>query len=242
MNRSSGFWKHVFSALAFIVVAAVPGAAPAETLVFGNLGPSGTALLSGSSVTVPMGDRLAVGFTIGGTNSVVLNRVQLGIQFAEPHTVGVILMSSVGTGTSARPSGTMIAGGGGPFIYPVPTPTLISFPLETVFLNNTPPTVAPGSYWLVFGSNDGDQNWFFSDDGATATAQNSSGWTALNPLTKSSSAPYTSWAESPSTTAVSINVFATPVAVPEPSTWVMGAGGLACAGWGAFRRRRRPLR
>ena len=31
---------------------------------------------------------------------------------------------------------------------------------------------------------------------------------------------------------------ASPVAVPEPSTWVMAAGGLACAGWGAWRRRR----
>jgi sulfatase modifying factor 1 len=31
---------------------------------------------------------------------------------------------------------------------------------------------------------------------------------------------------------------ASPVVVPEPSTWVMAAGGLACAGWGAWRRRR----
>ena len=31
---------------------------------------------------------------------------------------------------------------------------------------------------------------------------------------------------------------ASPAAVPEPSTWVMAAGGLACAGWGAWRRRR----
>ena len=31
---------------------------------------------------------------------------------------------------------------------------------------------------------------------------------------------------------------ASPVAVPEPSTWVMAAGGLACAGWRAWRRRR----
>jgi len=31
---------------------------------------------------------------------------------------------------------------------------------------------------------------------------------------------------------------ASPVPVPEPSTWVMAAGGLACAGWGAWRRRR----
>jgi len=31
---------------------------------------------------------------------------------------------------------------------------------------------------------------------------------------------------------------ASPVVVPEPSTWVMAAGGLACADWGAWRRRR----
>ena len=30
---------------------------------------------------------------------------------------------------------------------------------------------------------------------------------------------------------------ASPFAVPEPSTWVMGAVGLACVGWGAWRRR-----
>jgi formylglycine-generating enzyme required for sulfatase activity len=31
---------------------------------------------------------------------------------------------------------------------------------------------------------------------------------------------------------------ASPVPVPEPSTWVMGAVGLACGGWGVWRRRR----
>ena len=33
---------------------------------------------------------------------------------------------------------------------------------------------------------------------------------------------------------------ASPVAVPEPSTWLMAGAGLACAGWGAWRRRNRP--
>ncbi len=32
---------------------------------------------------------------------------------------------------------------------------------------------------------------------------------------------------------------ASPTAVPEPSTWVMGLAGIACAGWGALRRRKR---
>jgi formylglycine-generating enzyme required for sulfatase activity len=31
---------------------------------------------------------------------------------------------------------------------------------------------------------------------------------------------------------------ASPVAVPEPSTWLMGAVGIACAGWQGYRRRR----
>jgi formylglycine-generating enzyme required for sulfatase activity len=35
---------------------------------------------------------------------------------------------------------------------------------------------------------------------------------------------------------------ASPVPVPEPSTWVMGLAGIACAGWGAFRRRNRSPR
>ena len=35
---------------------------------------------------------------------------------------------------------------------------------------------------------------------------------------------------------------ASPVAVPEPSTWVMGPAGLACGGWQVFRRRRRSER
>ncbi|MFM1903413.1 MAG: hypothetical protein RLZZ440_1313 [Planctomycetota bacterium] len=32
---------------------------------------------------------------------------------------------------------------------------------------------------------------------------------------------------------------ASPVPVPEPSTWVMELAGIACAGWGAYRRRKR---
>ena len=31
---------------------------------------------------------------------------------------------------------------------------------------------------------------------------------------------------------------ASPVAVPEPSTWVMGLAGIACGGYSLFRRRR----
>ena len=44
----------------------------------------------------------------------------------------------------------------------------------------------------------------------------------------------------PSTGAIYLGFrLASPVAVPEPSTWVMAAAGLACAAWGTWRRRLR---
>ncbi|MFN9272103.1 MAG: PEP-CTERM sorting domain-containing protein, partial [Planctomycetia bacterium] len=36
-----------------------------------------------------------------------------------------------------------------------------------------------------------------------------------------------------------VGSFVAITAVPEPSTWVLAAGGLACAAWGAWRRCRR---
>jgi sulfatase modifying factor 1 len=44
----------------------------------------------------------------------------------------------------------------------------------------------------------------------------------------------------PSNRSVSIGFrLASPVAVPEPSTWVMGLAGIACGGWQMYRRRKR---
>jgi formylglycine-generating enzyme required for sulfatase activity len=64
-------------------------------------------------------------------------------------------------------------------------------------------------------------NW--SSSGGTSI-YSSGGSAELEP---SFSAPYTGFR------------LASPVPVPEPSTWVMGLAGIACAGWGAFRRRNR---
>jgi formylglycine-generating enzyme len=47
------------------------------------------------------------------------------------------------------------------------------------------------------------------------------------------------FSELPSNEDVSVGFrLASPVPVPEPSTWVMAGVGLGCAGWGTFRRRR----
>lgn len=224
----------VLCVLAATVVAGLPGTAEATplTLVFGNLGSSGTAALSSSSfATVPAEGRLAVGFTIGGSSNVVLDSVELGLWFAEPLTAGVALMTSAGSGTSAQPSGSIIATSGGPFASPLPV-TLVSFP----FLPR--PSLSPGSYWLVFGSNDGETNWVFSNSGATPGPQNSSNWTALSPVTKSSTSPYTTWTAS-GDSAVSLNVYVLE-SVPEIDPSGIGSAMAFVAGaTGLLERRRR---
>ncbi|NBT36472.1 MAG: PEP-CTERM sorting domain-containing protein [Betaproteobacteria bacterium] len=53
---------------------------------------------------------------------------------------------------------------------------------------------------------------------------------------------YWSQSDSPSNeyrnTGFRLASLASPAAVPEPSTWAMGLAGIACAGWGTYRRRR----
>ena len=55
------------------------------------------------------------------------------------------------------------------------------------------------------------------------------------------SSSYRSYGVDPSYVKATISGFrlASPVAVPEPSTWVMGLAGLACGGYSMFRRRKR---
>ena len=63
------------------------------------------------------------------------------------------------------------------------------------------------------------------------------GWSNVGEFTLSSSFGFTT---GPSSETLSIGFrLASPVAVPEPSTWVMGLAGLACGGWQLYRRRKR---
>jgi formylglycine-generating enzyme required for sulfatase activity len=75
-------------------------------------------------------------------------------------------------------------------------------------------------------------------DGTAGTARGIRGGSWLFVATEaSSSIRYTdSTATSPQDYGFRL---ASPVAVPEPSTWVMAGIGIACAGWGAIRRRKR---
>jgi formylglycine-generating enzyme len=82
--------------------------------------------------------------------------------------------------------------------------------------------------------------WEWNDlAGATGSSRGLRGgdWDAASAVILSSSIRTT---DSPDSAILTVKGFrlAAPVAVPEPSTWVMGAVGIACAGWGAWRRKR----
>jgi formylglycine-generating enzyme required for sulfatase activity len=96
-----------------------------------------------------------------------------------------------------------------------------------------------GSFYGTFDQSGNVIQW--NDLDGLASSRSSRGlrggyWNNLNPFDLSSSG---SFSNAPSIEYSYIGFrLASPVAVPEPSTWVMAAGGLACAGWGAWRRRR----
>jgi formylglycine-generating enzyme required for sulfatase activity len=96
-----------------------------------------------------------------------------------------------------------------------------------------------GSFYGTFDQSGNVYQW--NDLDGLASSGSSRGlrggnWDYSNPFGLSSSGSNSIF---PSYEYVNIGFrLASPVAVPEPSTWVMAAGGLACAGWGAWRRRR----
>ncbi|MGI9178182.1 MAG: SUMF1/EgtB/PvdO family nonheme iron enzyme [Pirellulales bacterium] len=75
----------------------------------------------------------------------------------------------------------------------------------------------------VTGSSRGRRGGFWDNDGGSTSVSSSNGQ-AIATTTEGRSTGFR---------------LAAPVAVPEPSTWVMAGVGIACAGWQGFRRRKR---
>ena len=94
------------------------------------------------------------------------------------------------------------------------------------------------SFYGTFGQSGNVSQW--NDlDGAAGLSRGLRGgdWFDSNPTFLSSSDRFS---DLPSEEYNSVGFrLASPVVVPEPSTWVMGMAGIACAGVGAFRRRNR---
>jgi len=159
-------------------------------------------------------------------------------------------------------SPTLNSGSGGYYAYATQSNTA---PGNQIGGGANQANYAPGDFFSVTQSDDhdGGQNYLtdvgaFSGSGSFYGTFDQSGnvyqWNDLDGTSGSSrglrGGGWDSWDEldlssvssrlkDPSDESIRIGFrLASPVAVPEPSTWVMAAGGLACAGWGAWRRRR----
>lgn len=205
------------------------GSARASQVVFGNLGSSASDPLSPTANTqVSSSSWLAHGFTVGGTNT-YLNVVSLGI-YGSGSATASLYSSSAGSPGSLITSVTQS-------IVNLSNPALQAFDFGGLSLTNA------SSYWIVLrGASGTPFNWAFNDNGDFPTAQNSSGWSPLSPVTKSSANSGSSWTTSGVNRPASISITASstapePAAIPEPGTWAAAALLIGAAAYVRLRRR-----
>jgi hypothetical protein len=93
------------------------------------------------------------------------------------------------------------------------------------------------SYWVVVSTTEtsGLFNWSFNNEGDFPTAQNSSGYSAMSPVTMASTDSGASWSTSGVNRPASISI----TAVPEPSSIVLAGLGVLAAGYQLRRRMKR---
>lgn len=198
-------------------------------IVFGNLGAAGTNMLApGMSTEVSDAHWVAQGFTVGATDT-FLSAVALGLTDADA-TVARVQLYADGSGSPAGlPLATLSQAVMGA------APSLYTFDFNTLLASGS-------SYWVVASTAEasGKFAWQFNDDLGSPTTQNSSGWTALTPVTKVSTDAGGTWTKSDADRPSAISVKAEPIsitAVPEPSAAVLAGFGIL--GVTAMQRTRR---
>ncbi len=147
-------------------------------------------------------------------------------------------LNSVVLDFSAAPLGTIAvsiysdnSGEPGSNLGTLTNPGSVAAGSNTFTASGIPTLASASSFWVVLrGVGASTANWLYTSD--TPTGFGSS----MN--TNASGNAGASWAGLTSTSPYMMTVNATPVAVPEPSTWAMGLAGLAFAGVKVLRRRR----
>jgi hypothetical protein len=193
-------------------------------VVFGNLGPNGTALLSDSGSDFgPSAASLKVlaqGFTTGTDSAfLTMQSISLGA-FYDNVTTQNFTVALYSNGGGNNP-GSLIATSNA---TPVGAKGTYSFSFTPVTL------AASTSYWVV-PQFDADWFWYLNDDETQPIAQNSSGFGYLG-TRRSNGTIAGTWSNTSQPYTVSIT------AVPEPSTYALAATALGLCGIAAARRRR----
>lgn len=201
---------------AALVLVVSGGEVKAGLVVYGNLGPSGTAALSGAYSAVGSGAMAAIaqGFTPSGLRREVTS-ISLG--------VGPLFSSSATSRLSIYPDN-----GGVPGSFALYNSTgSVTVTSDAVYTwNFSNAHLTSGSTYWVYP--DGDLKWYQVGSYDSPSAQNSSGYSYAGTI-GSFAGPW-----GPTSAGYSISV----EAVPEPSTWCMALAGLACGGVSLWRRGR----
>lgn len=206
------------------VVVSVLGivAQPARaTVVFGNLGASGTNSIGSTNTDFGPDDNnelsLAQGFISGGSSQfLTVTSITLGLFFDSQNTanrtVSIFSDSSGAPGSAVFTSAAAAVGNTGTYTFNFSNATLAP---------NTP-------YWIV---PQGPMSWYNNQAETQPTAQNSSGFSYLGSLRLNAPSPG-SWGNTIQPLSVSV------VAVPEPATvGLLAVAGLT-GGFTLVRRRR----
>lgn len=148
-----------------------------------------------------------------------LNSVVLNFSAAPLGTIAVDIYSDA-SGTPSTSLGTLT------------NPGSFGAGSNTFSASGIPTLASASSFWVVLrGVGASSADWLYTGDTPTGVGASTN--------TNFSTTAGASWAGVSSGTPYMMTVNATPVAVPEPSTWAMGLAGVAFAGVKALGRRRR---
>jgi len=112
-----------------------------------------------------------------------------------------------------------------------------SYSASQNYLTNVGAFTNSSSYYGTFDQNGNVFQWYDDGNGGSGTGFRGGSWGSSEGLLATFSRAA---AVSPSTSSFELGFrLAAPVAVPEPSTYVMALAGLACGGYSMFRRRKR---
>jgi hypothetical protein len=205
---------------------------PMPDVVLGNLGASGTnALNLSSSHTMTNDIRMAMSFVTGSDGPWQVSGLRLGIGNPSSNSAPYAFITSddAGNPDPASPVAMYTLAEGG---------SITSAGLYDFSLVFGGALQASTNYWLFVGEDypSSSFDWYDNAAEAAAVAQNASGWSFG--ATKVSLDGGSTWA---AYGAGSIAAFSV-AAVPEPSSACIALAGLACGGYGMWRRRNRACR